>query len=100
MTEKIELENINHPGRVTRVDADKYRAMREAMLAVLPDKPPGLAYDEAIVAVRSRLPETNFPGGKTSGWWFKAVQLDLEAKGIVARGAIRPLRWYRTGKSI
>jgi hypothetical protein len=32
------------------------------------------------------------PGGATAGWWLKAVRLDLEAKGIVAREKTTPLR--------
>lgn len=30
-----------------------------------------------------------------AGWWSKAVQLDLEAKGVIARESSKPLRWYR-----
>jgi hypothetical protein len=40
--DKIAMENVNSPGRVVRVDADKYHAMPAAMLAVLPDTAPGL----------------------------------------------------------
>ena len=36
MSEKIEVENVNHPGHVTRVDAQKYRAAKTALLSVLP----------------------------------------------------------------
>ena len=32
-----------------------------------------------------QLPEQLFPGRAKAGWWTKAVQLDLEAKGLVAR---------------
>jgi hypothetical protein len=30
------------------------------------------------------------------GWWAKTVQLDLEAKGIITREKIRPLRLHRS----
>ncbi len=30
--------------------------------------------------------------GARAGWWAKTVQLDLEAKGVIARGRTRPLR--------
>ena len=36
-------------------------------------------------AVRSRLPGDLFPGGAKANWWAKTVQLDLEAKRVVAR---------------
>ena len=46
--------------------------------------------------VKQSLPDELFPGGKTSGWWLKTVQLDLEAKGLVTRSDTRPLRWFLT----
>ena len=93
--EKIEIENINTPGRTERVDRRKYLAMREALLAVLPQEGPALTVAEAKNALLHLLPEQLFPAGQTAGWWFKAVQLDLEAKGIVRRQGGRPLRLQR-----
>ena len=94
-SQKIEIENVLNPGRTYRVDADKYDAMRQAFLKVLPSKSPGLTAVELGEAVLSHLPEELFPGGEKAGWWKKAVQLDLEAKGIIAREKTKPLRWYR-----
>lgn len=93
--EKIEVENINTPGRTTRVNRAKYEATRVALLQVLPDTAPGLSAAEAKEAAKPLLPEGLFPGGATSGWWLKCVQLDLEAKGVIARAPTKPLRWYR-----
>ncbi len=93
--EKITVENVNHPGQTTNVDATKYRAMKTAFLKVLPKASPGLTQDEIRNSVKPHLPDDLFPGGKTSGWWAKTVQLDLEAKGQVVREATKPLRWYR-----
>ncbi|MEL6871006.1 MAG: hypothetical protein AAFO81_14495 [Pseudomonadota bacterium] len=93
--EKIVVENINTPGRTSRVNAAKYQAMRTAYLAVLPASAPGATQAELMAAVRSHLPDALFPGGKTSGWWLKTVQLDLEAKRLVVRCATKPLRWHR-----
>jgi hypothetical protein len=96
MTEdKVTVENVNVPGQTTRVDAAKYGAMKTALLAVLPAGAPGLTQAEMIAAVVAHLPEALFPGGSTAGWWAKCVQLDLEAKGIVAREPTKPLRWHR-----
>ena len=78
MTEKVAVENINTPGRTSNVDKAKYLAMKAAMLATLPRHAPGL-----------------FPGGATSGWWQKCVQLDLEAKGVVVREPTKPLRFHQ-----
>lgn len=39
---KVVMENVNSPGgHVVRVDADKYNAMKRAILAVLPKASPG-----------------------------------------------------------
>ena len=93
--EKITVENVNTPGKTTRVNAEKYQAMRAAMLAVLPKVAPGLTAAEIKAQVKPHLPEALFPGGATSGWWLKCVQLDLEAKGLVTRHATKPLRFSR-----
>jgi hypothetical protein len=91
----VEVENVNHPGLTTNVDAGKYEAMREAMLKVLPARAPGLTRDEMLAAVVPHLSEDLYPGGVKAGWWSKTVQLDLEAKGIIAREPKTPLRWHR-----
>lgn len=95
MSEKIEVENINSPGRVTRVDVAKYTAMKAAMLATLPTSSPGMTATESKEAAKPHLPEDLFPGGATSGWWQKCVQLDLEAKGLVVREPTKPLRFHQ-----
>lgn len=93
-TNRIEIENVNHPGRTERVDAAKYQAMKTAFLKVLPNAVPGLTVDQLGERVRPHLPDELFPGGATAGWWVKAVQLDLEAKGVVAREKVSPLRLH------
>ena len=90
----IEIENFTSPGHRTKVNAAKFTAMRDAYLAVLPDAPPGLTPGQIIDALRPTLPQDLFPGGEKAGWWSKAVQLDLEAKGIIAR-CVKPVRLYR-----
>ena len=91
-TQKIEIENINSPGHVVRVDREKYEAMRQALLAVLPRSSPGLTVAEAKAKLLPLLPDALFPGGDKAGWWLKAVQLDLEAKSAVQRENTKPLR--------
>ena len=95
--DKIEIESVTSPGRTERVNRAKYTAMREALLPVLPKDPPGLKVAEAKEALLPHLDQDLFPGGEKAGWWLKAVQLDLEAKGIIARGSVKPVRLYRCG---
>ena len=94
MDDKITVENVGQPGKTYRVDAAKYAAMREAVLKALPVDAPGMPVAALIAAVKPQLPETLFPGGETAGWWVKCVQLDLEAKKLIAR-APAPVRLYR-----
>ena len=91
----IEIENVGQPGKTYRVDADKFAAMRAAVLAALPAAAPGMSPAEAIAAISPGLPQDLFPGGKTAGWWFKAVQLDLEAKRVIRRADKAPVRLWQ-----
>ena len=93
--ERVEVENVNVPGHVTRVERPRYEAMRAALLAALPRSAPGLTQAEMLSALRVHLSAELFPGGAKAGWWMKCVQLDLEAKGIVTRDGGKPLRWRR-----
>lgn len=93
-SQKIEIQNVNNPGRTERVDVDKYEAMKKAFLKILPATSPGLTAAEVLEGVLPHLPEDLFPQGATAGWWVKGVQLDLEAKGIVVREKTKPLRWH------
>jgi len=96
---RVRIENVNHPGSSTTVDASMYDAMREALLAVLPEAAPGLTETQLRQAVLPKLPEALFPGGERAGWWSKAVQLDLEAKAIIVRESSRPSRWHRAAEN-
>ncbi len=93
--EKIVVENVNTPGRTQRVNKAKYMAMKEVLLPVLPSEPPGIKVADAQDALRPHLNQTLFPGGATSGWWLKTVQLDLEAKGVIARAEGSPVRLFK-----
>lgn len=91
----IEVQNVIRPGKTYRVDRTKYEAMRTAYLKAAPDAAPGLTVAEIQNRALAHLPQELFPGGAKAGWWAKAVQLDLEAKGIVIRGKGSPVRLWR-----
>jgi hypothetical protein len=98
MGDKTLIENVLQPGKTYRVDAASFAAMRKAVLAVLPAAPPGMTPADLGKAILPHLDPALFPGGDRAGWWMKAVQLDLEAKGIVARAEKPPVRLWRTGR--
>jgi hypothetical protein len=91
----MEIENVLHPGKIYRVQADKYEAMKQAYLKILPSTPPGLNGSQIVEQVVAHLPQDLFPGGAKAGWWAAAVQLDLEAKGVIKRAEGSPVRLYR-----
>ena len=95
MSEKIEVENFTSPNHVYRVDKGKYIAMRDAVLKHIPKAEPGATPAQLIEAVKPDLPQDLFPGGEKAGWWFKCVQLDLEAKGVIIRAAKPPVRLHQ-----
>jgi len=92
---KIQIENVLQPGKTYSADADKYAAMKEAVLAVLPGTAPGLTVADVQQRVLAHLPEELFPGGAKAGWWMKAVQLDLEAKNVIRREKTSPVKLYK-----
>ncbi|MGF6172368.1 DUF6958 family protein [Ensifer sp. 4252] len=89
---KIEIQNIVSPGHVTRVDKVKYDAMKDALLTALSREQTALTVAEAKQKLLPLLPDDLFPGGAKAGWWLKAVQLDLEAKGVLRRENTKLLR--------
>ena len=89
---KIAIETVIRPGKFYNVDAAKYEAMRKALLKVVPKSAPGLTLAEIRERIEAHLPEALYPGGAKAGWWMKAVQLDLEAKGVVTREKTSPIR--------
>lgn len=93
MADKIAVQNVNVPGQITNVDATKYHVMRDAMLKVMSDAQMTAA--EIKEGAKAHLPDDLFPGGATSGWWAKCVQLDLEAKNVLTRHETKPLRWSK-----
>jgi len=66
MAALIEVENVNTPGRTSRVNAAKYSAVRSAFEKALPRASPGLTQDEVREAVKPHLSEDLFPQGQTS----------------------------------
>lgn len=98
--DKIVIESITSPHHTERVNRAKYMAMRDALLKVLPGDAPGLTVAQAKDALLEHLSQEHFPGGDKAGWWLKAVQLDLEAKGVIKRPPGSPVRLFRVaGKS-
>ncbi len=89
------MEVLTARGKPWRVNRTKFEAMDAALMSVLPKGAPGLTFAEAKAALLPKLDEALFPGGDKAGWWIKAVQLDHEFRGTIARGPGSPLKLYR-----
>ena len=92
---KIRIENVLQPGKTYAVDAAKFTAMRAVYLGCIPRDGPGATPAEVLKTLIPALPQDLFPGGEKAGWWAKAVQLDLEAKGTIRRAPGAPVRLIR-----
>jgi hypothetical protein len=89
---KLKIENVLQPGKTYTVDAEKFEAVKTALLEVVPTVPPGMTPAEIKKALLPLLPQDLFPGGEKAGWWMKAVQLDQEAKKVLVRSEKPPVR--------
>lgn len=90
------IEIMNRDGTPSRVNGEKFEAMRVALMDVLPNEPPGLTVAEAKAALLPLLDPDRFPEPGKAGWWIKAVQLDHEARGLIRRGRGSPVRLFKT----
>ena len=100
----IQARNINHPQHRENLKEEKYALIRAAMLNALPGPDAdaawqrGMPFSDLEAAVRAylegqRVPMALFPRPGSVRWYTKAVQLDLEARGIIERlPGVSPLR--------
>ena len=79
---KIEIENVLHPGKTYQVDAEKFNAMKLAFLHILPSKSPGLTAEEIGQKILPKLNENLFPQGATAGWWKNRNRQPKPARGF------------------
>lgn len=86
----IKAKNVNHPNYSENLNEKKYTLVRNAILESLPSNGDSLSFDELRDRVESYLQEVQdskalFPKSGSITWYTKAVQLDLEARGDIAR---------------
>ena len=76
--ERVEMLNATSPGHVVRVEKAKYDAMKEALLASVPQAAPGLTVAEIKERVLPLLPDADYR---------PALVLDGLARWAVHHGA-------------
>jgi len=73
----------------------RYRAVRYAILDVLPTEEPGFTFEELVAALVPRLPRGLFPKGP--GFYPMAVRAHLESIGLIRNiEKSRPQRMIRS----
>lgn len=63
----------------------KYDAVRDTMLAALPTEGNGLTWNQLVDTIARQVPSGMFAHLGSVRWYTKAVQHDLEAKGVIVR---------------
>jgi hypothetical protein len=69
--ETVVVGNPNVPSYHFKVNATKYRAMKDVLFKVFPSKGPGMTQNEMMKAVEGKALREVFPG-KTYAWWPSA----------------------------
>jgi hypothetical protein len=105
--ERVQAQNVNHPGYTEPLNRTKYELIREVMLECLPtaDERDGMLFNDLEAEVKvlladRDLPAEMFPKAGSVRWYLKTVQLDLEARGEIERvPGVSPIRLLRTGET-
>ena len=87
-----------HPGgkQGVRIERAKYDGMVAALLAVVPDDPPGVPLQGLADRVRPHLPRHVYTADVSVSWYLTTGKLDLEARGALRRLKGSPQRLVRT----
>jgi len=92
----VTIENVNHRGSTSTVDAYVYHAMRDAMLKVLPTGAPGMTRDQMLNALVPHLPGDLFPGGAKQAHSVSArrssIRAVLATRTLVVETRVKPTR--------
>lgn len=83
------------------IPAWKYRFVRQALLAIVPDAPPGMAAMALPERVAARLPHDARERLGSVSWHVMTVRLNMEVEGELRRVAgVKPLHLVRAGVTV
>jgi hypothetical protein len=87
----------NQSGPGPRISEDRYNAVRDALLEVVPFSDRGVPIPDLASLIEPLLPKPLFRGTSIS-WHVATVKLDLEARELIERvPGSKPLRVRRKG---
>jgi len=81
----VKTRNVNKGSGGFAVTPEKYEPIRQAILASVPAREPGVTFRELVASVAAQVPRALFPKKGSLSWYTKVVQLDLEARGQLKR---------------
>lgn len=81
---RVDVLNPNTGRPDGTIAADRYEAMKEALLRVVPEDAEGVPFRGLADRVRPHLDPAVFEGASID-WYTTTVELDLEARGLLAR---------------
>jgi hypothetical protein len=89
--------NTGQPDR--NIDADRYEAVRKAILKAMPRGGDGVIFTDLFKAVPAHLPGGKIPRGGAINWYTTVVKLHMEASGEIRRvPGSKPQRLVRAAK--
>jgi hypothetical protein len=94
---RVTTLNANQSGPGPTISEDRYNAVRDALLEVVPFADRGVAIPELPSLIEPMLPKPLFRGTSIS-WYVTTVKLDLEARELIERvPGSKPQRVRRKG---
>ena len=84
-TGKVLMHNPNTGKPDRRIDADRYEAVRKAILKIVPRGGDGIIFTDLFKAVPAHLPGGKIPRGGAINWYTTVVKLHMEAQGEIRR---------------
>ena len=82
---KVLMHNPNTGQPDRHIDADRYEAVRKAILKAVPRSGPGVIFTDLFKTVPTHLPNGKIPGGGAINWYTTVVKLHMEAQGELRR---------------
>lgn len=83
--DKVLLHNPNTGQADRHIDADRYAAVRRAILKLVPRSGAGMVFTDLFEAVPEHLPGGKVPRGGAIKWYTTVVKLHMETLGELRR---------------
>jgi hypothetical protein len=83
--ERIQLLHPDPDRKAPRVSAEKYEAVREAILQAVSENADGILFKDLAGRVSQLLTSQALDNLGSVGWYTTTVKLDLEARGLIQR---------------